>query len=1277
MTSVSQNHLTANESKRSQGCTLGTHRKLKQDKQVDFSEVSELRWKLNKAENENVDLGAKHNKEMTTYESQIAKLRSEVEKGEAVRQSLEYELLVARKGCRMERKAKEEEKANSIRMQEQFKVQIEELQVQMSSIEGIFQTAQYSWQEARKTFERDLQTQDHIIQNCNKEYEILLSDKNKIEMVLKEQNNTLQELHKKLHEMETEHNSHMESLRHQKSELEYTREREERLKLEFEAATQKAKRLEENIEAERAAHLESKFNSEIIQLRIRDLEGSLQVEKASQSQTSSDLDMIKKQFKEVENAYNREKSKAEDTSAKLKKLDQEFSSLVKQLKAEIEEKNRVITDFSSKLLIAEASYTTVKQELAATKNRQSYIEEAYGGNMRELQSLVDSFNVSSQRTSGIYKDKVKPAGSAVVLETLRHTLTDYQSRLEDTSNELEKAKSACARMSEEFESSKQMIRSLCTNLENTRAELGNAKMELNHLFTKSADRESLINTFKMDLEKAQRGWEKEKLRVSESENEILKLTRAYQKDMEEKLTFLHGLYQRLVAGCVLIKQPESMLGKFSWPELCVVLQENVDVLISDLNRANEKVSHLEYVCKNKADVMRELQQNHEDSLNKLTDQMKVQESCWQKQRRDLEQHYCVLLGEVQARAQKFQTMTEKSKDKIAMFEKTKDQAALENAHIKNLLVNTGRDHKSLLAACALMAGALYPLYSRSCSLAAQRDFLQDQVKTYEAVQNEIRTLVQALSETEEKKHGEAKIKKKHFRGMIRVFRKGVITVLAANRLQRFGRSCNSLFTWMEGFKKGTAILVCTGGGQRKHSMLRQQDEQMRFHEAWKWFTSSDLLTAVVSSVSELSEVLNKTDQNSRSQGHLIISSARNSFSKLMTKLSVEMENITVGSDRYGIYMDSDSLIQRLARGLHRLNSQAAKVGLTNTVPMMKCIAALKKQIFEFTRRLHTAEVERRSMRLELSDLKQRFNELRRNSDNTERLKEQIQQLKHSKMVPYEKFESACEELNNALLREQQAQLLLNEQSQQLLELNFRIEVHSTEEAEKDQTLSEAVKSISEAKIELRRKDQSLRQLNRQLSQLEQDRRRLEESIHNAESALRMAAKDKEILTNHMKSVEVVLHKVRDQISLSWTAATRNDFTLQLPKLHPEKISMEGLLGGPEFTICQNMIRSFMDVYQLACSKATTLEREISSHQMHIAALKSELQTACLREKESLPSATYDLFNFPMTLRTEFLSEKNTPPDFLPLHGDLDTSPSHVKYIYGNSRSLPHASACTT
>ena len=56
----------------------------------------------------------------------------------------------------------------------------------------------------------------------------------------------------------------------------------------------------------------------------------------------------------------------------------------------------------------------------------------------------------------------------------------------------------------------------------------------------------------------------------------------------------------------------------------------------------------------------------------------------------------------------------------------------------------------------------------------------------------------------------------------------------------------------------------------------------------------------------------------------------------------------------------------------------------------------------------------------------------------------------------DKFESVCEELNNALRREQQAQHLLVEQSRQLEELTLRLDVYTTEGMEKEQTLSEAV-----------------------------------------------------------------------------------------------------------------------------------------------------------------------------------------------------------------------------
>ncbi|XP_067171529.1 coiled-coil domain-containing protein 171 isoform X5 [Apteryx mantelli] len=1085
------------------------------------------------------------------------------------------------------------------------------------------------WKEQQQRLASDLDEKDDILRTCNNEYELLLKERLKLESILQEQNNALQNMHKKMKDMELEHNDCSELLRRQANELEYCTEREERLKKEVEVATIRIKKLEENIEAERAAHLESKFNSEIIQLRIRDLEGTLQVEKASQAEALSNLEIIKKEFKEVENAYEREKRNAQENLEKLSILEREYFSTNKQLNEEIEEKKKVITDLSERLWDNEESSKELQNELTVAKKHQAFLTETCENNMRELELLLDSFAMSGQRTAGTCKDKDKPPSPSVVLETLRCTLTDYQNKLEDTSNELGKIKALYEKMSTELEVSKEKICSLSQDLKEAQDNLADANKELNHLHTKCVDRETLIGTLKMELQNVLQCWEKEKVRATESENEIQKLTRAYQKDMEEKLTFLHNLYQQLVAGCVLIKQPEGILDRFSWPELCVVLQENVDALILDLSRANEKISHLEYACKNKSDTMKELQQTQKDAFNKMAEQMKAQESCWQKQQKDLEQQYSGLLGEVHARAQKYQETAEKNKERFSILEKKREKLALENVHVKNTLTQTQKEHSSLLAACALMAGALYPLYGRSCALSTQRDLLQDQVNIYELVNQEIRTLVRALSDVEEKKQDEAKIKKRKFKNLIRIFRKGVIAVLAANRLKVIGQSCSALFSWVDGFKEGVGILVCVGDSKGKHDLSRNKKEQIHCVEALSWFSSSDLLAAIISSVAELQDVVSKTDPNSWLSGHLLVSAARNSFSKLMEKLNVIMETVPLDSSRSFTFVEKDSLVQRLARGLHKINAQALKAGLCDRLPIMKSIASLQKQIFEFTQRLHTAEVERRSLRLELAEFKRNLNEIKKEADKAQSLQEQLNMFKQSKLITNERFESACEELNHALHREHRAQMLLNEQAQQLQELNNKLELHSSEEADKNQILSETVKSLSKAKMELRRKDQSLRQLNRLLTQLEQDKRRLEECIHDAESALCMAAKDKELIASHMKSVEATLQKVRDQTLLSRTAATRNDFTLQLPKLHLETFAVEGLKGGPEVVAFQAMIKSFMDVYQLASSRVGMLGREIASHQLHIAALKSELQTACLRESESLQLESRDSSNITM------------------------------------------------
>ncbi|XP_072584334.1 coiled-coil domain-containing protein 171 isoform X8 [Vulpes vulpes] len=1170
--------------------------------ETDLDITADLRKKLHRAKKEKLEITTKHNAELASYESQIAKLRSEVEKGEALRQSLEYDLAVARKEVGLGRRAAEERLAEAHRIQEKLCAQNAELQGKSNEIEKAFQTSQLKWKEECRKFEHDLEERDNIIQNCNREYDLLMKEKSRLEKTLQEQDNAVQNMHKKVEKLEAEHMDCSDLLRRQTSELEFSTQREERLRKEFE-------------------------------LRIRDLEGALQVEKASQAEAVADLEMIKNEFKEVESAYEREKHNAQESFAKLNLLEREYFSKNKKLNEEIEEQKKVIIDLSKRLQYNEKSCSELQEELVMAKKHQAFLVETCENNVKELESILDSFTVSGQWTSGIHKDKDKPPSFSVVLETLRRTLTDYQNKLEDASNELNSVNDAKEKASNELDSTKQKIESHTKNIKDLQDKLADVSKELSHLRTKCADREALVSTLKVELQNVLHCWEKEKTRAAQSESELQKLAQAFHKDTEEKLTFLHTLYQHLIAGCVLMKQPEGMLDKFSWTELCTVLQENVDALIADLTRANEKISHLEYICKNKSDTMKELQQTQEDTFNKVAEQIKAQESCWHIQKKELELQYSELLLEVQKRAQKFQEIAEKNMEKLNRIEKSHEQLVLENSRFKNMLSQTQREQTSLLAACALMAGALYPLYSRSCALSTQRDFLQEQVNTFELFKLEVRTLAQALSSVEEKKQEEAKLKKKPFKGLICVFRKGVIAILAANRLKILGQSCASLFTWMESFKEGIGMLVCTGEPKDKHKFPKHQKEQLRCLQALSWLTSSDLLAAIITSMAELQEVISKTDPNSRICGHLLIGAAKNSFAKLMDKISLAMESIPLHSNRSITYVEKDSLVQRLARGLHKVNTLALKYGLRGHVPILKTTASLQKQIFGFTQRLHAAEVERRSLRLEVTEFKRNVNEMKKEIDKAQGLQMQLNEFKQSKLITHEKFESACEELNNALLREQQAQMLLNEQAQQLQELNYRLELHSSEEADKNQTLGEAVKSLSEAKMELRRKDQSLRQLNRHLTQLEQDKRRLEENIHDAESALRMAAKDKECVANHMRTVENMLHKA--------------------------------------------MIKSFMDVYQLASARIATLEKEMTSHRSHIATLKSELHTACLRENESLQSTgSRDHSNLSIPSRAALPADTVSVGDFLPLKAELDTTYTFLKETFLNPLTSSHSSSVT-
>ncbi|KAG8521317.1 Coiled-coil domain-containing protein 171, partial [Galemys pyrenaicus] len=248
---------------------------LKNETELDVT--ADLRKKLHRAKKEKLEITTKHNAELTSYESQIAKLRCEVEKGEALRQSLEYDLAVARKEAGLGRRAAEERLAEAHKMQEKLCAQNTELQGKANEVEKAFQTSQQKWKEECRRFECDLEERDNIIQNCNREYDILMREKSRLEkalqevveshqqeknemeshiretaleefrlqaeqweaerrelqFIVQEQDSAVQSMHKKVEKLEGEHMECSDLLRRQTSELELSTQREERLRKEF------------------------------------------------------------------------------------------------------------------------------------------------------------------------------------------------------------------------------------------------------------------------------------------------------------------------------------------------------------------------------------------------------------------------------------------------------------------------------------------------------------------------------------------------------------------------------------------------------------------------------------------------------------------------------------------------------------------------------------------------------------------------------------------------------------------------------------------------------------------------------------------------------------------------------------------------------------------------------------------------------------------------------------------------------------------------------------
>ncbi|MEQ2176668.1 hypothetical protein GOODEAATRI_030352, partial [Goodea atripinnis] len=208
-------------------------------------------------------------------------------------------------------------------------------------------------------------------------------------------------------------------------------------------------------------------------------------------------------------------------------------------------------------------------------------------------------------------------------------------------------------------------------------------------------------------------------------------------------------------------------------------------------------------------------------------------------------------------------------------------------------------------------------------------------------------------------------------------------------------------------------------------------------------------------------------------------------------------------------------------------------------------------------------------------------------ENTESSSLKLSQNRQTNLkVPSERFQTACEELRQALNREQEAQALIQEQSKQLQALQQRADKHSSEQCD---TLSQT-KQVR-LLLTVHYKDLSLvigsfwgfffccRHLKGLLRQ--------------------------ECVIRCMKAAETSCKQVRESLVQLQHSVSTNRRPLLFTQEHLDLSGAKHLMLAPEVAACQ--------LHHACSSRIDWLEQEVSAHRSHVTALRSELQDACLRE----------------------------------------------------------------
>ncbi|XP_062506024.1 coiled-coil domain-containing protein 171-like isoform X2 [Corticium candelabrum] len=1057
----------------------------------------------------------------------------------------------------------------------------------------------------------------------------------------------LTQLKRKTETLQSKLASQSEIVKKQAGDLESRTGHDEKMKREVEAAYARLRDVEESYESERAAHLESKFNAELVQLRVRDLEAALEAEKVAGREACMSVEMLKQQLRDIENSLENEQKQHLSLGANMEEQQREWVSKEIALTAQLEEKQSLVGRLSEQLEHHEKNLKLLKTQLFEARQTQKELEEKYISCLRELEMLVRSM----QPTSGSPENhsassKLVPSA---ILGSLKQLLTNYQSNVSRTSSQLSAFKSDVDRLTSECEHYKEAAQSKENALKEVQTSLSQAEEKLVKITAETSHRNELVDHLTSKLQRKSERLLKERERRQAADQQLAQCRQNMRTDNENKCQYLQSLYDRLVAGRVVL-DGRSPQVQFTWPELTTMVAEQVSSALLEVQRLKNKVDHIESVVKRKDEALNEVNISHQQGLSKLSQAAQQREKTWQQQRWELESHYNGILQELQSKAEKSQALTDQAWERVHSSDEKQDRLQAEYEKLRSKVDRYESDMILLQTGCGLLGGALLSQFNSIDMLVTHKRMLSERCRLLDELQQRISLLVDDMSingQSENSRHvrevatqnavtfsctkHRLPVRYDRERPVMR-FRVAVIVVLSFNRLLKLGHSSSVLFA------DARRVRVVAAAGKGNAKCLEQEPAATdRLTASLSWLTSAQCRQLFTSSLSGVPEVLstlsdgNGTANDSALDTSVVLSSKHLSvshfaegepalqhclqslcaaFSRTVSAILAEFPSEEL-QGLHGAFAvrqrgpSAWSLVTLLRYGLHKLMHKPSQSG---KMLSHQCMDVVEEHVTELLGRLRDCEVERSKLRLQLSS----------SEDELGRLSEACQQINilqtTMKRLEQDAEETVPKRLYDRLIVDSQAnRQYIKEQEIKIGELTRKLDRKENDSMETEATLAQAVKSLTDMKMEVQRRGESVQRLRNQLSSVEDDKQSLQSDLQLCQLSLKAAIREKDLILEYLLAVDEALQTTVGQVSARQLVTEHNVALPSLPKL--ESPDHTELQVSSHVAACQAIVRQVIDFHHQAATAIASLRAEIESHRARAAALHAELTTAYQRQME--------------------------------------------------------------